>query len=207
VRAIEAAKRGPGGSPIARLIALTMCVGVLAGGGCATSYSELASTGPLDFGMADGGGALYGMCHSGDGTSNSLGGLRGWNSSSKDALVLDSVAVGGGVGVEVAESYIVPLAGVDSESFGSGFTLPSEQAPGAEDALSEEQLELWQKRIPLEGAQIGPGEAFNLLVGVVPTVDRGATSEWLEVRYHVGGRRHISYPGIGAEFLGPDECA
>ncbi|MDR2379680.1 MAG: hypothetical protein LBE08_00635 [Bifidobacteriaceae bacterium] len=159
--------------------------------------------------MSNEGRALYGMCYAGLGTSSSLGGLIGWNSSTQEAIVLDSVAIGGGAGVEAKESYIVLSRDLDAGGlgFGSGFRLPPVlEGNDAGGSVDKYQMELWERRVPLNGAEIAPSESFNLIVGVVPVTGAGDSSEWLEVRYHIGSRRYASYPGIGAEFLGPDEC-
>ncbi|MDR1633344.1 MAG: hypothetical protein LBS27_00110 [Bifidobacteriaceae bacterium] len=159
--------------------------------------------------MSDGSTALYGMCYAGPGTSNSLGGLTGRNDSTDDVVVFDSVAAGTGQEVEVREAYVV-LFGVvadQAEVFGSGFVLPPDRDyPDGAAQVDEHQMELWEQRIPLEGAELGPGESFNLIVGVAPTVGDRGSSDGLEIRYHVGSQQYSSYPGIGADFLSPDEC-
>ncbi|MDR1441055.1 MAG: hypothetical protein LBJ02_01460 [Bifidobacteriaceae bacterium] len=108
------------------------------------------------------------------------------------------------------ESYVVPAV-EHQTGFGSGYPLPPvREGDDGDDGLTpladEDQMELWQRRVPLAGAEIAPGEWFSLIVGVVPENGAGDTSEWPEIRYRVGSRDYVSFPGIGAKFLGPADC-
>jgi len=141
------------------------------------------------------------MCPATETFSRAIGAAHVVNTDPVREVIIDSVELLEADGVVLRDSYLIPLDS-DSESFGGGFRLP----PSIGEA-SEEQVRLWDQRVPLEGATLPPLARANLLLGVADELEGSKTVMGAEVRYRVGNQRYRAVSGVGGEFVSPDDSA